>query len=79
MSNQKKKPNCTHPRDDCFANKNGLCRILEDSDFGGKVCPFFKTREQGDAERHDCMEHLVQSGKSDMIDKYYGGKAYGCE
>ena len=31
---------------DCFACKDGECIALQDNDFNGKPCPFFKTRDQ---------------------------------
>lgn len=30
----------------CFAYRNGKCACLDDTDFGGKACPFYKTRKQ---------------------------------
>ncbi|CAK7037428.1 MAG: hypothetical protein BACD_00170 [Bacteroides rodentium] len=30
----------------CFANHGGLCDILNNTDFGGKRCSFFKTQKQ---------------------------------
>lgn len=33
-------------RDDCFACKTGECIALQDNDFNGRPCPFFKTRAQ---------------------------------
>lgn len=34
-------------RTDCFANVSSeKCKILKDTDFGSRPCPFFKTEEQ---------------------------------
>lgn len=37
-------PPCS--RTDCFACENKSCRILNDSNFGERKCPFFKTNEK---------------------------------
>ena len=31
---------------ECFANQNGLCKILISTDFKGKKCPFYKNRQK---------------------------------
>lgn len=33
-------------RGNCFANRNGVCKTLRNTDFGERACPFFKTEEQ---------------------------------
>lgn len=37
-------PTCNN--DNCFANNEGRCNCLSDSDFGGRKCPFFKTKKE---------------------------------
>lgn len=37
-------PDCDNR--ECFGNEGGKCRVLVDNNFGGKPCPFFKTKEQ---------------------------------
>lgn len=38
---------CQGKRDDCFAYiKGGQCRCLRNTDFNGKLCPFYKTRKE---------------------------------
>lgn len=50
---------CTCDRTDCFANLSSavkpgrhFCSCLQDTDFNGKPCPFFKTKE----EHEDSLE-----------------------
>lgn len=38
-----RKPLCVDGHKDCYANKNGVCQLLTDSNFGGKQCPFYNT------------------------------------
>lgn len=33
-------------RGDCFANRDGVCKTLRNTNFGSRPCPFFKTEEQ---------------------------------
>lgn len=35
-------PKCCETYKACFARLNGLCMILEDTDFNNKPCPFQK-------------------------------------
>lgn len=41
---------CLEGRTDCNALKNGGCIAVGSMDFGGKPCPFYKSREQWQAE-----------------------------
>ena len=56
----------------CFANKKGICEALSDTDFGGRECPFFKTKEDAETERLDALERLVEKKRFDLIEKYRG-------
>lgn len=38
-------------KEDCAACSGGQCVALTDNDFGGKKCPFYKTREQNEKEQ----------------------------
>lgn len=72
-------PRCNHAPG-CFACKDGICRILKSTNFGDKACPFFKTQEQGDAEKARVMERLIAEGRNDLIELYYpklGGMSNG--
>lgn len=37
----KKMPKCK-AHHDCFANQDGVCHCLNDNNFNGKDCPFYK-------------------------------------
>lgn len=71
-----KKLVCPHHR--CAGNKEGFCRVLRSSNFGDKMCPFFKTTEQNEKEKRAVMAHLIAQDRHDLIDKYYRGAADGC-
>lgn len=73
-------PRCNHTPG-CFACTNGRCRILKNTNFGDKACPFYKTKDQADAENARAMVRLVAEERYDLIEKYYrenGGLADGC-
>lgn len=57
----KLKPCNAHP--DCFANKNGQCIALNDTNFKGRVCPFYKTVEEHHAGRQRGLERLLALGR----------------
>ena len=42
----------------CVGNKDGSCRILNSTDFEGKVCPFFKTVEQNEQEKKSKLSRI---------------------
>ena len=58
----KKKSSTKCDREECAAYKEGHCVALIDTDFGGKECPFFKTKEQNTRERAYCRERLNKIG-----------------
>ena len=66
---------CPHHR--CASNKEGFCRALRTNDFGGKMCPFFKTAEQNEKEKKAVMNRLIALDRQDLIDTYYGGRKGG--
>lgn len=49
---------CEQRKKDCFAYQLGECRILVDTDFGRRNCPFYKTREQAEEETAKRKERL---------------------
>lgn len=53
-------PKCD--RVNCFACLGRQCRILVDNDFGGRDCPFYKTKDRLEAERARCVLRLRQIG-----------------
>ena len=72
-----KKVVCPHHR--CAGNKEGFCRVLRTSNFGDKMCPFFKTNEQNEKEKKAVMARLIALDRQDLIDTYYGGKKGGVD
>lgn len=54
----------------CFANENGYCSALGDTDFGMRRCPFFKTKEDALTDQLDALQRLVDKGRFDLIEKY---------
>lgn len=49
-------PSCN--RDDCFAHKDGKCVLLTSNCFGERECPFFKTKEQAEAESKKYFKNI---------------------
>jgi len=68
---------CACSRSDCKSCNNGYCRSLHSTDFGGKPCPFFKTKEQMETEQSAVLARLTELGRHDLIEKYYGGENRG--
>lgn len=62
-------PLCTaHP--DCHAWSDGRCMALEDNNFGGRDCPFYKNRTVNMEQRRAGLKRLIQTGRSDLLHKY---------
>lgn len=70
------KPYSCHTHTDCFANERGYCMVLNDTNFQGKDCPFFKTRAQSRESRRNAYFRLIATGRMHLIDKYGGGNSY---
>lgn len=50
---------CRDSRPDCFAIRDGKCRILTKCDWNERPqCPFYKTQEQLDAENEAAVERM---------------------
>jgi len=50
---------CPCERKGCFAYKGGVCLALTDNKFkDNKPCPFFKTKEELDAQEELCKERM---------------------
>lgn len=60
---------------DCFANKDGCCTVLKDTDFGKKDCPFYKTSEAVRDSRNRSYLRLIDLDRTDLIENY-GVRAY---
>lgn len=55
----KARPNllpCFEGRTDCNALKNGGCIALGNMDFGGRHCPFYKSKAQWEAEEEERLK-----------------------
>ena len=67
MENTEKKPliPCPDKRANCAAYAEGFCIALEDANFGGRSCLFFKNREQADAKWVDAVQRLIELGEND--------------
>jgi len=63
---------------DCFANKNGICQILNTGDLrnrclGEEICKFCKTNEQVTLERANSITRinkLPEAKKQKILDTY---------
>lgn len=55
----KQTPKCT-AHIDCFANHGGVCCCLNDNDFNGKDCPFYKTKETVRKEQDGGLDYGYQ-------------------
>ena len=67
------------PQHRCASNKEGFCRALRTSNFGSRMCPFFKTVEQNEKEKKAAIARLIALDRQDLIDTYYGGKKGGVD
>lgn len=54
----------------CFAWQEGCCTALNDTDFKGRSCPFFKDAEKAKKERQKAFEELLLGGRLDIINRY---------
>lgn len=43
---------------ECANNEKNHCMALMTADFGGKPCPFYKTRGQARKDRYDALKRL---------------------
>ena len=60
----------------CFAYKNGSCRALQDTDFGKKPCPFYKTVKQNEKESAEAMlRYKARTGLDHYVDPNSGMEA----
>lgn len=59
-------PLCTDTRP-CFARDDGLCMVLNSSDFKGKPCPFCKSKEQREFDLASSRARLEAIGRDDLL------------
>ncbi len=70
--NRKPMPPCPKAKCDCFSlNGQGRCKALDDTDFDGKPCPFYKSAAKADADYEAAYDRLVDQGRFDLIQKYH--------
>lgn len=51
--------------EECFGCEEGRCIVLTKKDFGGRKCPFFKTREQVAKEKEYCRQRMAELRKGE--------------
>ena len=54
----------------CFGNMDGRCRVLNDNDFKGRPCPFFKTHAQIKSENKEIQKRLSDMNLSEAPDTH---------
>lgn len=59
---------CAHTEKNCFANRDGVCMALGDTNFGGRECPFYKTKEQRSFGLANSAARLESMGLEELID-----------
>ncbi len=58
-------PKCENNR--CFAYCFGQCKILTDSNFGGKPCPFYKSKERAAKDEAYAAKRLEKLGNAQVL------------
>ena len=61
----------------CFAYRNGKCKVLKVKKCEGESCSFFKTKDQVDEDQKKVFRRinsLDSAAKKNIMDLYYGGK-----
>ena len=66
-------PVCSDFRTNCFACKDGRCGALHDTNFLGKPCPFYATKEMFDLAQAKTRARLLRIGRPDLL-KYVTAK-----
>ena len=60
---------CIHGKPDCFAwGTYGICTALRDTDFGDRMCPFYKPREQFEEEQEAAKQRINMLKRPDLAD-----------
>ena len=70
MNGEREFPMCDQERGNCYAIRNGRCRILTDTHFKNKVCPFFDTKDGFEKRDLDSRIHLMATGQEHLIQKF---------
>jgi hypothetical protein len=61
----------------CFAYRNGKCKVLKVKKCEGESCSFFKTKDQVDEDQKKVFRRinsLDPATRRNIMDLYYGGK-----
>lgn len=61
----------------CFAYRNGKCKVLKVKKCEGENCSFFKTKDQVDEDQKKVFRRinsLDSATRRNIMDLYYGGK-----
>jgi hypothetical protein len=61
----------------CFAYRNGKCKVLKVKKCEGESCSFFKTKAQVDEDQKKVFRRinsLDPATRRNIMDLYYGGK-----
>jgi len=61
----------------CFAYRNGKCKVLKVKKCEGESCSFFKTKVQVDEDQKKVFRRinsLDPATRRNIMDLYYGGK-----
>ena len=64
---------CSFNHENCNFFSRGACRLLLDTDFHGKDCHFFATKEQVRENRRRARDRLIRIGAADLLNysEYY--------
>lgn len=54
----------------CFACENGHCTALNNNEFPGRPCPFFRARADAKKAQQEAFDHLLMEGRLDLINRY---------
>ena len=61
-------PVCSDLRTGCFACRDGRCGALHDTNFFGKPCPFYATKEMFGLAQARTRTRLLKIGRPDLLD-----------
>lgn len=63
---------CVYGKTGCAAYQDGFCKALSDTRFKDRVCPFYKTKQQKEADIAASRKRLKELGAEGLIEKYGG-------
>lgn len=65
---------CSQKYCDCFANKEGFCTCLEDTDFPQNHCPFYRESSDAKMDSAKALASLILRGRFDLIRRYHSAR-----